>query len=280
MLYSITHCVGCSLGVYGYKYIYVCMCVCEQEGDEDGVVREEWQCDSDSVRYGRVVRKEVRAGLCLFECWRAYHTRTKALVNKVQFDVDKVKDASEGLQMADLLGDRLFFRLYPAVGEDSRSEGDAKTTVTHTPGNHGPFSGEALEAVMGQTLADAGVPEEKREDLLRLKGNLRSTEAKTKIARLGNLFAARYNKPECLEYFLTHSPAKGQGVSRIAFVDDSSDNVYNVFIYFAQKYAAALKQGRGEGFPAVCSAWYRPPKVSEKADMGQLSVVQRLAGLV
>jgi hypothetical protein len=232
------------------------------------------------VRYGRVVRKELRASLCLFECWLTYHTRTKELVNDVQFDVASAQIASEGLQIADLLSDRLFFRLSPAAGGDSHSEGDVKTTTHTTPGNYGPFCGDALEGVMGQTLADAGVPEAKREDLLRLKGNLRSTEAKTKIAQLGNLFAARYYKPECLEYFLTHSPVKGQGVTRIAFVDDSSDNVYNVFIYFAQKYAAALTQGRGEGFPAVSSAWYKPPRVSETADLGQLSVVQRLAGLV
>jgi hypothetical protein len=69
------------------------------------------------------------------------------------------------------------------------------------------------------------------------------------MARFGSLIAAKYNKAEAVEYFLKEHPSCKSAV----FVDDNFDNVFNVFLRFAQ-----LEQ-RGPSPVVLHSVWYEPP---------------------
>ena len=73
------------------------------------------------------------------------------------------------------------------------------------------------------------------------------------VARVGHAMASRYNKPEALQHWL-----EGRGpadtVQKVIFVDDNSDNVFNMFMHFA----TAESDGRAPA-PRACAVWYPPP---------------------
>lgn len=90
-----------------------------------------------------------------------------------------------------------------------------------------------------------------------------------KIARMANLLAARYNKPEAFEYWLRNCAPSGKpSPTRLAFVDDNSDNAVSMFMHFA---ASEMRRNDGEaaarptapdaGAPCIpiCAVWYPPP---------------------
>ncbi len=68
------------------------------------------------------------------------------------------------------------------------------------------------------------------------------------MARFGNLIAAKYNKAEAVEYFLQGHPE----CKSVVFVDDNFDNVFNVFLRFAQLEELGHHV-------ALHSVWYEPP---------------------
>ena len=90
-----------------------------------------------------------------------------------------------------------------------------------------------------------------------------------KIAMMGNLVAARYNKPEGLQAWLKR---EGLAPQNIAFVDDNSDNAFSMFMSFAaleKAYAAshgaptrAAATDDDEGRPPTCCAVWYPPETS------------------
>ena len=92
-----------------------------------------------------------------------------------------------------------------------------------------------------------------------------------KIAMMGHVVAARYNKPEGLEAWLTR---EGLRPKALAFVDDNSDNAFSMFMHFAaleKAHAAAHGEtgaapaasadGGAPPPPTCCAVWY-PPETS------------------
>ena len=123
-----------------------------------------------------------------------------------------------------------------------------------------------------------------------------SVQGGVKIARLANCLAARYNKPEALQYWLENCwPSATAAVAaaaaaakatppvaprRLVFVDDNSDNAVSMFMHFAgaeltrREAAAAAGAAPQQPPPAppalpaqqhvppaipMCSVWYEPP---------------------
>jgi hypothetical protein len=53
-----------------------------------------------------------------------------------------------------------------------------------------------------------------------------------KIYQCNNIFTSDFNKKEVIEYVVTKLKEKGEDISLIILVDDSADNIYNVYQYF------------------------------------------------
>ena len=107
-------------------------------------------------------------------------------------------------------------------------------------------------------------------------------EGGIKIARMGNLMAARYNKPEALQYWLTQCAPPGKPPpTQLAFVDDNSDNAVSMFMQFAAveittrdeppSPSAATEQPPQQPQSLthsppcipICAVWYPPPVASK-----------------
>ena len=73
------------------------------------------------------------------------------------------------------------------------------------------------------------------------------------VARVGHAMASRYNKPEALQHWL-EAEGLAATVQKVIFVDDNSDNVFNMFMHFA----TAESDGRAPA-PRACAVWYPPP---------------------
>jgi hypothetical protein len=55
------------------------------------------------------------------------------------------------------------------------------------------------------------------------------------IYQCNNIFTSDFNKKEVIEYVITKLKEKGKEISLIILVDDSADNIYNVYQYFKNK---------------------------------------------
>ena len=93
------------------------------------------------------------------------------------------------------------------------------------------------------------------------------------IVRLGNFIAARYNKAEALDFFMESEGLKGK-VDHAYFVDDNSDNVFNVFAWMANQQAIDVSLR-----PILYSCWYPPPKggKDEDHDEGNRELIKKLS---
>ena len=85
-----------------------------------------------------------------------------------------------------------------------------------------------------------------------------------KIARMGNLLAARYNKPEAFEYWLRSCAPQDMPIPKqLAFVDDNSDNAVSMFMHFAasEMSEATARDASSNWAPRIpmCAIWYPPP---------------------
>jgi hypothetical protein len=89
-------------------------------------------------------------------------------------------------------------------------------------------------------------------------------EGGIKIARMANLLAARYNKPEAFEYWLRScAPRDMPTPTKLGFVDDNSDNAVSMFMHFAASEMCESK-ARDTSPPSapripICAMWYPPP---------------------
>lgn len=89
-----------------------------------------------------------------------------------------------------------------------------------------------------------------------------------KIARYGNVFCSKYNKPEALRLFLQQESLTPK---RIVFADDNLTNCFNMFMEFAAKQEQGNETGnceRDDWFVFmslslvdlnVTCFWYEPP---------------------
>jgi len=89
-----------------------------------------------------------------------------------------------------------------------------------------------------------------------------------------------YNKPEALLDFITRHG--GPPCRKLIFVDDNSDNVFNVFHFFASRQLEQLAAG-GElsDTTTVISCWYPPPVGGkpESHDPALLATIRYMASL-
>eukprot|EP00808_Paulinella_micropora_P004892 g27156.t1 len=121
-----------------------------------------------------------------------------------------------------------------------------------------PYTAEELETMVHAVFKEAKVAPQAARDLLEDRAKEITNYKEVKLAHLGNIIASRHNKPEALELFME---LRGIKPKTIIFVDDNSDNVYNVFAHFAQKEIA-----KEENAPAIHTFWYTPPVRSEEAN--------------
>jgi len=113
-------------------------------------------------------------------------------------------------------------------------------------------------------------------------------EVAREIARLNNTLAALYNKPEALEIWLQQEGLTGEKAPKtVVFVDDNSDNVFNMYMHFASRELARLQQQAGAGAAgeegpallhgaAVLAVWHPPPPSghAETADEDSLAALR------
>jgi len=111
-----------------------------------------------------------------------------------------------------------------------------------------------------------------------------------KIAMMGHVIAARYNKPEGLQAWLRR---EGLTPHTVAFVDDNSDNAFSMFMSFAAlekshaathgaPTAASAAAGDGGGAPhpppICCAVWY-PPEDGAKEENYDVQTREMLLAL-
>ncbi len=115
-----------------------------------------------------------------------------------------------------------------------------------------------LELLVERVLRQCEYPDFQIAGLLR-EPCLEVNVSGIQMARYGSLIAAKYNKAEAVEYYL----AEHSRCNHVVFVDDNFDNVFGVFLKFAQleeKHRAAVV-GAEKTPRAVTmhSVWYEPP---------------------
>lgn len=71
------------------------------------------------------------------------------------------------------------------------------------------------------------------------------------LARYSNLFASAYNKPYALDVFVRDFPERND----LYFVDDNSDNAWNMYYHFAQHEVKGVQTNH-----VVTSYWFTPPE--------------------
>lgn len=219
------------------------------------------------TKYAHVIH-ETNPLLCPVRCWLAFMIRTFAF-----------RSASNPV-------DRLL------IDCSNASEGVVAPALTIPQ----------IEQLVKQTLQEAKVNPQKWESLLQERGQLFETKG-CKVAMLGNTFASLRNKPECFEFFLERN---GHRPKRLIFVDDNSDNAFNMFMYFARPQVDKMlaydklhdNDGKAEqeaeedsaekqltpeqklekfgGGPSVVSFWFQPARVVEQADPMILTMLQAL----
>lgn len=80
----------------------------------------------------------------------------------------------------------------------------------------------------------------------------------------GNTYCSKYNKAEAMEMFLVGNK-QARGRKTVIFVDDNSDNAWNIFEFFAAKELAGSKTMK------VTSCWFTPPLKAENAEPSLLN---------
>jgi hypothetical protein len=92
----------------------------------------------------------------------------------------------------------------------------------------------------------------------------------------GNTYCSKYNKAEAMEMFLV-GKKQARGRKNVIFVDDNSDNTWNIFEFFAAKEISGMCFSSfdiftcfidelGSSTMKVTSCWFTPPFKSENIE--------------
>lgn len=241
--------------------------------------------------------------MCAVRCMYAYYRRTRDLRSQVRRqmnapeipkifidDIVRKREAEKAARIA--AGDKSLLppadeteaeRKARCDKEDAQRYAEEDTrqkeveAVNH-PSNRlmlradgtGTLDKKTMENMAFQVLKDAKVPKKQWDEAL---GNpvqiIDLPDSKVQYARYGNCMAARYNKPEALIDFINRDRP---GATRAVFVDDNTDNCWNMFANFANKERigeALLPADEKEVFvrnstTPVHVYWYKPVKKMEK----------------
>jgi cell wall-associated NlpC family hydrolase len=147
---------------------------------------------------------------------------------------------------------------------------------------NGVLDENAVSKLLEEVLVEAGINPQSPEarELFQDSAELVTLDGGVKIARYRHIMCARYNKPEALLDFVTRlgqTPPK-----KILFVDDNSDNVFNMFHFFASRQLEQLAAGSAvEETTSVISCWFPPPEggKAEPHDPHLLALLRRMAAL-
>lgn len=94
------------------------------------------------------------------------------------------------------------------------------------------------------------------------------TEKGVMIAKAGKVFCSGYNKSEALEWYVKSCATRPR---RVLFVDDNTDNVFNLFMAFKS----------GELVEDIFSVWFQPPVFGQmETGSGFANAVVKKAALV
>jgi len=255
--------------------------------------------------------------MCTVRCMKAYAERTKELrlaflksvnapkIPKV-FIEEKIKkreaDKSRRIQAGELSEfppeeeSKEEKELREAEEDRIRYEEEAIRVKEEEAKNHwsnrlfisadgkGLLDADTIDKMTKDVLKEAGVPPSKWNELLGHPVELVDLpESKVQYARFGNCMAARYNKPEAVIDFINK---ERPNTNHCIFVDDNSDNCFNMFANFANKerLSEPLMLSKNQIFQRnhttpVTSFWYKPPKKSEVYNVQARKLVHELAKL-
>mmetsp|Transcript_9590 Transcript_9590/g.22030 ORF Transcript_9590/g.22030 Transcript_9590/m.22030 type:complete len:368 (+) Transcript_9590:72-1175(+) len=106
------------------------------------------------------------------------------------------------------------------------------------------------EERMNKLLLDMGYSERDTQPVTKDPIQVHLLEGGIRVARMGHVLCAKYNKPEALQMFIQQEALNPEVV---LFADDNSDNVFNMYMTFA---SLALEH---KPIPTVHCFWYVPP---------------------
>jgi hypothetical protein len=259
----------------------------------------------DAVDYlpeGHTIRpEETEISLCPVECWKAYVARVSEFREQKHYTIVRDDANYDKMQRCGLVFDaeytvpeqrqtkfsqrnkgvialdnRLFF--YLSKDQEIGQDADA------AEGNYGPMHEDDLCTLFRAVLDEAQVPLRKQKLVISEPAQVIEYTTSMYFSRLGNIFAARYNKPECLQYFVDWTESEP---SRVIFVDDNTDNVMNMFLYWTDKYLAAQavlteekstpkEVAEAQKVPVINSFWYKPWRRMERFNPMMKDILERL----
>ncbi|KAL6067871.1 Phosphoserine phosphatase [Balamuthia mandrillaris] len=299
--------------------------------------------------------------LCPVACWREFAERTKHLrsvnnnniLDRLFLKFAEERPLIKAQQLHDVAAAAMGVDV-PAGSNNREDDGSDSGTMVEDL-----MREEELRDLILDVLKQSKLPKRLHAEILEEKARLEVLHNGVKIAKMGNLFACRYNKPEGLGLFLdqhhrnaprhtlhhrrktststsnsfdtcnitpteiaaTNSEATNNSageerkleeedkekydessdaeeeewgpIKQIIFVDDNSDNVFNMFMHFANKEReerqregqdSSLDDSSAPGSsslkcPAVLSCWYPPPVggKEESVDQDVKALVKLLA---
>jgi len=254
--------------------------------------------------------------MCTVRCMKAYYERTKSLREQFLKSVDapeipkvfiedtiREREKQKALKIAK--GD--FSDLPPPdETEEERKAREARDDMVRyaeeelrqkqeeaknhwsnrlllRPDGKGILDAKTIDKMTKDVLREAKIPEERWSEalghpveIIDLPGN------KVQYSRYGNCMAARYNKPEAVIDFINKERPQTR---HCVFVDDNSDNCFNMFAHFANLERLGeplLPPDENEVFrrnhtTPVTVFWYTPLKKSEVYNVQARQLIFELA---
>ena len=178
----------------------------------------------------RLPRDDETPALCPVRAWGAYVEATRALRG----------EAASAAATATASSDRLLLSAPTSAG----------TPV--------PMRAEEAVALATAAAARAGLSARDVRWVVQSPATEMSVDGGVKLAMMGHIIAARYNKPEGLLAWLRREELAPH---RLAFVDDNSDNAFSMFMHFA----SAERQHAAEYGEAASRTTEDPPRASDAA---------------
>eukprot|EP01127_Copromyxa_protea_P010487 TRINITY_DN2551_c0_g1_i1.p1 TRINITY_DN2551_c0_g1~~TRINITY_DN2551_c0_g1_i1.p1 ORF type:complete len:434 (+),score=82.92 TRINITY_DN2551_c0_g1_i1:1278-2579(+) len=167
---------------------------------------------------------------CPVLTWKEYMKRTKSMrgcTKQFEEEVD--------------VPERLFLKLEP-TGDDTPRE--AMTDI------------ETMDLVR-TVLQEANIAPKYIASSLRNPAKVIELENGVKLAKLYNTYCSKLNKSEAMEAFVKTEECAGR--TRLLFVDDNSDNAWNMFEYFANRPEYT-----------IFSWWFTPPASGKSEDCQEI----------
>jgi hypothetical protein len=213
----------------------------------------------------RLAPDDARPALCPVRAWEAYVEATRPMRRTATAAEPAAADGA-----CEPEDDRLFLSLH---GEMVAGKASAAAR---------PMAAEEAVELASAGASAAGLSARDVRWLIEPTATEVVVQGGVKLAMMGNVIAARYNKPEGLNAWLAREALTP---TRLAFVDDNSDNAFSMFMHFATrekehvtKYSDTAPQMECEASvaallassmlpappPVCCAVWYPPEATGQE----------------